>query len=234
MKIAFLAKDKPICRLAYDWCKERYKDIQVVALVAPPEFNCSAITQEKLVERISGINKIDLDLVVSFLYWKKIKEPLISYPKLGSINFHPAPLPEYKGVAPYTKGIIDGVDQWGVTAHYIDAEIDTGDIIKKHPVDISNKDTSKSLAARSNCQLFQLFVDVMNSFMAGNQPRGTKQEDNGSYFSKKDFEKLREIKKTDSRQLIERKIRAFWCPPHEGAYVIVNGVRIHAYPDGAL
>jgi len=39
----------------------------------------------------------DFDLGVSYCYPRKITEPLLSTPKKGFVNFHPGPLPKYKG-----------------------------------------------------------------------------------------------------------------------------------------
>src|SRR5437879_3588549 len=38
-----------------------------------------------------------LDLVLSFLFWKKIRTPLVQLPRIGCFNFHPAPLPDFRG-----------------------------------------------------------------------------------------------------------------------------------------
>jgi len=230
MNIVLMMKNKPSCQLVYGWCKDSQPKIKISALVAPPEFHHSAITQEELIDRLP---KMDIDLIVSFLYWRIIKEPLISAPKLGCINFHPAPLPEYRGVAPYTKGILNGAKEWAVTAHHIDSSIDTGDIIGSHPVEINEDDTAYSLMGRSNAVLFKLFRKVIGNYMYGKEFDPIKQE-GGSYFSKKDFEESREIQKRDPRALIERKTRAYWCPPHEGAYVKVNGIKVNAIPNVAL
>ena len=45
----------------------------------------------------------------------------------------------------------------------------------------------------------------------------------GRYISKKDLDLLREIKLDDSEQEIDKKIKACFCPPHHGAYIIING-----------
>ena len=72
----------------------------------------------------------DIDLVISFLFWKKIKKPLIDLPKIACINFHAAPLPEFRGVNGYSFGIYQNLDYWAVSAHMVDESFDTGEIIK--------------------------------------------------------------------------------------------------------
>jgi len=71
------------------------------------------------------------DLGVSYAYSRRILPPLLNVPKLGFVNFHAAPLPEYKGGDPYSKGVADQVKEWGVTVHYMNEEYDEGEIIDK-------------------------------------------------------------------------------------------------------
>ena len=70
------------------------------------------------------------DLGISYCYSRLITDPLLSTPRLGFINFHPAPLPAYKGGDPYTEAIQKKVTEWGVTAHYMNESYDEGPIIK--------------------------------------------------------------------------------------------------------
>src|SRR5690349_20036572 len=70
------------------------------------------------------------DLGISYCYPKKIIEPLLSTPKKGFVNYHPAPLPKYRGPTELDKAIENKEVHWGVTVHYMDKNYDTGPIIK--------------------------------------------------------------------------------------------------------
>ena len=100
------------------------------------KFGITYITNNELESILDKSNKIqkgifnNVDLIISYLYPKKIGEKLMKLSKMGCINFHPAPLPEFRGVNPYSFGILEDFPYWGVTAHFIDKEFDTGDIIK--------------------------------------------------------------------------------------------------------
>ena len=50
---------------------------------------------------------LEFDLGVSILYWRKLESTFLDAPRLGIINFHPAPLPDYKGTAGYNMAILD-------------------------------------------------------------------------------------------------------------------------------
>ena len=164
----------------------------------------------------------NIDLVISYLYPKKIKGKLIQLPKIGCINFHPAPLPEFRGVSPYCFGILEDFPYWGVTCHFIDKEFDSGDIIKVNKFDVDlKKETSFSLEQKSQVHLLELFKNIIKLIFEGNDlPR--KKQDNGKYFSQKDFERLRQVNENDSEKTIAKKIRAFWYPPFPGAYIKIQ------------
>ena len=218
------------------------KGIDVAVVVAPPSnqpvhwenrlldtakyYGIPTATDEDLYHCIEKVRvkdyKFDLkdvDLVISFLFWKRIRKPLIQLPKIGCINFHPAPLPDFRGFSPYSFAIYDNITSWAVTAHFVDESFDTGDIIKSRQFDINaTRETAFSLEQNSQKFLLELFYEVIGEVMdKGSLPRTP--QGGGRYRTKKDFERLRKIQPDDTLEEIERKIRAFWYPPYMGASV---------------
>ena len=51
--------------------------------------------------------------MISFLYWRLIREPLISLGRIGCLNFHPAPLPDLRGLGGYNVAILEGLRRVG-------------------------------------------------------------------------------------------------------------------------
>jgi methionyl-tRNA formyltransferase len=76
---------------------------------------CNNLTDEKL---------RNIKAVLCVLFPRRVKEPLLSCSRIGALNFHPAPLPEYRGVAPYSFGIYENVNHWAVSAHFMDLTIE--------------------------------------------------------------------------------------------------------------
>ncbi|MBT3407111.1 formyl transferase [Candidatus Woesearchaeota archaeon] len=164
----------------------------------------------------------NIDVVISYLFWKKIKKSLITLPKIGCINFHPAPLPDFRGFSPYTFGILQNSSFWGVSAHFVDEEFDTGNLIKTSKFLINPKnETSFSLEQKSQKRLYFLFKEIVEILFNSKKLESIPQS-NGQYFSKKDFEENREIVLEDSNEDIDKKIRAYWYPPFEGAYIKIK------------
>jgi methionyl-tRNA formyltransferase len=164
--------------------------------------------------------QLTFDLGISMLYWRKLRDEFISVPNQGVINFHPAPLPEYKGTGGYNLAILEGLDHWAVSAHYIDSNIDTGDIIEVREFSIDpENETVVSLENRCRDELFFLFKGTIDSICAG-QKLNRYPNIGGRYISRKDMEAMKEIRQDDD---IDRKIRAFWFPPYDGAYIMIDG-----------
>ena len=165
----------------------------------------------------------EVDVVLSFLFWKRIRAPLIELPRLGCLNFHPAPLPDMRGVGGYNVAILEGFAEWGVSAHYVDEELDTGDVVQveRFPID-SERETALSLDVRSQHRLLGVFRAVVDRLARGQDlPREPQGE--GRYVSRSEFEDLRRVRGDDSPELLDRRIRAFWYPPHDGATLEVAG-----------
>lgn len=108
------------------------------------------------------------DLGISYCYPRKITEPLLSMPKKGFVNYHPGPLPKYKGPHQYTEAIQNKEIHWGVTAHFMDENYDTGPIIKIKTFDLHEPPTSiEELGAVTHYFLFQFFKETIMDIYSG-------------------------------------------------------------------
>ena len=58
------------------------------------------------------------------------------------LNFHPAPLPDIRGLGGYNVAILEDFAEWGVSAHFVDEEFDTGDLVRvdRFPIDRESRD----------------------------------------------------------------------------------------------
>lgn len=99
---------------------------------------------------------------ISYCFPRLITEPLLSTPKNGFINFHPAPLPEYKGGDPYSQAVKDKVMSWGCTAHKMNEKYDEGPILQTYPFALDDPPQSReeigAIAHYFNFKLFKSFV----------------------------------------------------------------------------
>ena len=102
------------------------------------------------------------DLGVSYCYPRKVTDPLLSLPAKGFVNYHPGPLPNYKGPKESTDAINNREMQWGVTVHKMDEDYDTGSIIETLDIKLHEPPTSTvELGAVSHYFLFILFKNTI-------------------------------------------------------------------------
>ena len=233
MRAVFLGKHKRSAARALEFLVAR--GVDVAAVVAPEPDPCSADAQRlDLVAQRHGLTLVDepelyerppenVDLVISFLFWRLIREPLISLGRLGCLNFHPAPLPDFRGLGGINVAILEGLPEWGVSCHFVDARFDTGDLVEveRFPIDES-AETAFSLDLKSQERLLGLFERVMQSVLDGEELTRAPQGE-GRYVTREEFEGLRLVRPGDD---LERKLRAFWYPPHPGAQVEIEGRRV--------
>jgi len=123
---------------------------------------------------IMAANKIQQmapDMIVVVYYDRILKKDIIDIPPMGCINLHMALAEEYRGCYPTTWAIINGETKTGVTLHYIDEGIDTGDIIAQKVVKIEPDDTGKSLYNKCTMAGVELFKETFPLLMNGTAPR---------------------------------------------------------------
>lgn len=224
---------KPVAAEALRWLLAR-DDVQVVGVITDSHLSVSPtsdvareagvpiLDRDTVEARLAG-GELAVDLGLSMLYWQKIRRPLLDRCARGVVNFHPAPLPEYKGTAGYNLAILEDRAEWAVSAHYVDDDIDTGEIIevRAFPVDRQHE-TARSLEAKSQPRLLAQFQTVTARLLADPAPLPTIANQGGRYVSRAEMEAMKEVREGDD---VERKIRAFWFPPYDGAYRMINGVK---------
>ena len=107
----------------------------------------------------------DLQIVVAF---RMLPEVVWNRPRLGTFNLHAALLPQYRGAAPINWAVINGDTETGVTTFFLDHNIDTGRVIRRVPVPISDTDTAGDVHDR----LMEIGADVVaetvDMILAGN------------------------------------------------------------------
>ena len=128
-----------------------------------------------------------------------------------------------RGLGGFNVAILEDFAEWGVSAHFVDAEFDTGDLVRvdRFPID-RERDTALSLDLRSQERLLTVFRELVDSALAGEELPRTPQGE-GRYVTREEFERLRRVGPDDPPELVDRRIRAFWYPPHDGATVEVGG-----------
>ncbi|MDD1708097.1 MAG: hypothetical protein LUQ33_02845, partial [Methanoregulaceae archaeon] len=104
-------------------------------------------------------------------WWPSIlKEPLLSLPKIGVVNFHPSLLPSNRGKH-YNFWTIVEDTPFGVTLHFAEESVDGGDIIFQKPIAKSWEDTGKTLYEKAQKAIVELFRETYPDIVRGNYMR---------------------------------------------------------------
>ena len=111
--------------------------------------------------------KADLFVVVAFKILPKI---IWEIPCKGTINIHASLLPQLRGAAPINWAIINGLRNTGLTSVYINEGIDTGDIIMKKELEISENDNFGSLYTKLKKLSAGFIIDTIESIENGLKP----------------------------------------------------------------
>jgi methionyl-tRNA formyltransferase len=118
-------------------------------------------------EFISTIEKYHCDLFVSMSFNQIFKTKIINIPKYKTINCHAGKLPFYRGRNILNWALINDEKEFGITVHYVDEGIDTGDIILQRKYPISDKDNYKTLLERAYNDCADILYDAIIMFKNG-------------------------------------------------------------------
>ena len=105
--------------------------------------------QERVAQRLT---QLGVDMVCLAGFMRLVKEPLLRAFPNRILNIHPALLPNFPGVEAWTQALQAGAKQTGCTVHYVDAGMDSGEIIMQAFVPVLPGDTPETLHARIQVQ----------------------------------------------------------------------------------
>ena len=126
------------------------------------------LDDSQLIQTIQSLD-VDVAVVCSFNY--KIPRVLLNSTKDGFINVHPSLLPKYRGGNPYSRVIMNGETETGVTIHFMDESFDTGDIIAQKPYHIHSKATMGTIFNELNVLGIELLLQVLQAYETQELPR---------------------------------------------------------------
>lgn len=96
-------------------------------------------------EFLEEVKSLNPDLICVVAYGKILPQELLDIPKYGCVNVHGSLLPEYRGAAPIQWAVLNGDKKTGVTTMFMNAGMDTGDMILKEEVEIGEDETTGEL-----------------------------------------------------------------------------------------
>jgi methionyl-tRNA formyltransferase len=139
----------PVALLCVRQDTERYPQLDELLRSAPPELDVVMPSTRARIAPLLALFEPDLALCVGFPW--KIPPDALTTPRHGIVNMHPSLLPRYRGPSPVSWAIRNGDTEIGITMHYMDAELDTGNILGQAVIPLGDEhgwdDITPKLAA---------------------------------------------------------------------------------------
>ena len=153
--------------------------------------SCKVVGHSDPIE-VEDLNKLKIDFAVSYRFRHIIGKPIIEHLRGNIINLHISLLPWNRGADPNLWSFLENTPK-GITIHYIDEGVDTGDTIaQKELLFDEEKDTLASSYEKLNHEIIKLFEKTWPLIMNGKSPRH-RQPPGGTFHKlsdKKPFERL--------------------------------------------
>jgi methionyl-tRNA formyltransferase len=118
-------------------------------------------------EFIQKVNVYDCDLFVSMSFNQIFKTEIINIPKLKIINCHAGKLPYYRGRNILNWVLINDEKEFGITVHFVDSGIDTGDILLQEDFPISDMDNYATLLEKAYTGCANILYKALTNIQRG-------------------------------------------------------------------
>ncbi|HEY4184092.1 MAG TPA: formyltransferase family protein [Polyangia bacterium] len=177
---------------------------------------------------LAAVAALGAEATVSVLFDYLFRAPFLEAFPRGVVNLHPSLLPYNRGQYPNVWSILDGTPA-GVTFHYIDPGVDTGDIIAQRQVEVEPVDTGETLYRKLERAGLDLFREAWVPFREGRNPRLPQSGMAGTSHRTADVAAVDEIDldRTYTGRALLDLLRARTFPPYRGAYFRSGGRKVH-------
>lgn len=204
--------------------KLEMSDVKKVAVEAGlPVFQPTTFKDDAVVEELRALRP---DVIAVVAYGKILPQRVLDIARLGCVNIHASVLPELRGSGPVQWAILNGMDETGVTAMFMSAEMDAGDIIEIRKTPIEPFENAQSLLDRLARIGSELLCDTLRSMEAGTAAR-TPQDHSKATFAPMLTKELCPIDWTKSSRQIIDHVRGL--DPWPVATTELGGTRFKIY-----
>ena len=182
-----------------------------------PVFQPASLKSAHEVEQVRALRP---DALIVAAYGLLLPNTLLAASRYGALNIHASLLPRWRGAAPIQRALLAGDRETGISIMQMDAGLDTGPVLSRHPTPIASDDDAGTLHDRLAALGAQAIVSTLAQVEAG-RARAVPQPASGVTYAYK-------IEKADTRldwtrpaAAVERAVRAF--RPAPGAFALLDG-----------
>lgn len=180
----------------------------------------STLKDPEIHAQLHGMNA---DVMIVAAYGLILPEAILKIPRLGCLNIHASLLPRWRGAAPIQSAILAGDQETGITIMQMDAGLDTGPMLLKETIPITNEDTAQTLHDKLSELGAKAIVDAL-TLMQQNKITPVDQDESLACYAKKINKKDAFIDWKETAEHVNHMIRAY--NPVPGAYTLFRGQTI--------
>jgi methionyl-tRNA formyltransferase len=136
-------------------------------------------------EMRTWIDSIQPDYIFCISFPFLLPETVLSYGQDKFINFHPGPLPQYRGSMPIFEVLKNQETETGICAHFMNSKFDEGNIIFNDPVTIGTEDTYGKLTVKLSERTAQVALNMANMLLFASKIPSQPQDESLSYYYEK-------------------------------------------------
>lgn len=144
-----------------------------------PVYALNQIADPAVAGKFLGLNP---DLVCVACFPQRVPASILTIPSLGFLNIHPSLLPDFRGPAPmfwiWRTGLTGAS---GVTLHYMDEDLDAGDIVLQAPIEYPDGTSGPEADRLAGTIGGRLLVEALSTISRGQLIRRPQSGD-GSYY----------------------------------------------------
>ena len=178
---------------------------------------------------IYDIKKLERpDYIITAGYDNILHSEILNIPKIGTLNLHFSPLPKHRGFFPVVWSILEDLKA-GVTLHWVNNDVNGGDIIDCETIPITATDTAFDLYLNLSKLGLKLIKKNFQKIIKGIAPR-VKQNDNDASYHAAGYPFQRIINWNNNNEKIDRFLRALTFPGFEPARTFYNDLEIDILP----
>lgn len=171
-------------------------------------------------EAVEALRAYNPDLIVTAAYGQILPKAVLDMPPLGCINVHASLLPKYRGAAPIQYALMNGETETGITIMYMDEGLDTGDMIARRSLPITDADDAGTLFAKLSELGAELLLETLPA-LAGGKVAAEPQKDEEAVYAPMLTRADERIDWHDSHLQIFNHVRAL--RPRPGAFTLLGG-----------
>ena len=169
-----------------------------------------------------NLRAYQFDYLFSVANLKRLSPDILQQARLGAINFHDGPLPDYAGLYTTSWALIAQENHHAVTWHLMADEIDSGPILYHHPIKIESDETAFSLNVKCYEAGITSFDSLVTQIVQGNLSPQVQDLSSQALSSQTQFAK-------NKRPTAGATIH--WDEPAEAIHALVRGLTFNEYPN---